>query len=207
MSFTTLTPRRLARQPAGGELLAGWRGTVVRLAFGLVFALDAVMKWLPGYRHTFISQLQQTAQGQPAFLHGWFHFWISVNEQSPMLFADLTGLAETTLAIVLLFGVARRAGYLIGAGYMLMVWAIGEGFGGPYVSGSTDVGAGIVYVILFAGLLAFAPAARDERLSLASTATWSRACPGGATSPSRMPPTATRRPPSRFRRRRDLVAA
>jgi nitrite reductase (NO-forming) len=166
MSVTTLTPRRLARQPAGGRSLDGWAGTLVRLAFGLVFALDAVMKWLPGYRHTFISQLEQTAQGQPPFLHGWFHFWISLNEQSPMLFADVTGLAETTLAIVLLFGVARRAGYLMGAGYMLMVWAVGEGFGGPYVSGSTDVGAGIMYVILFAGLLAYAPAARNERLSL-----------------------------------------
>jgi hypothetical protein len=49
---------------------------------------------------------------------------------------------------------------------MLLVWAVGEGFGGPYVSGSTDVGAGIIYTVLFLTLFAFSPPARDERLSL-----------------------------------------
>jgi nitrite reductase (NO-forming) len=138
----------------------------MRLAFGLVFAIDAVMKWLPGYRDTYISQLQQVAQGQPAFLHGWFHFWISLQQQAPGLFADLTGVAETTLALVLLLGVARRAGYMLGAVYMFMVWAVGEGFGGPYVAGSTDIGAGIIYVLLFLTMLALAGPARREPFSL-----------------------------------------
>jgi hypothetical protein len=34
------------------------------------------------------------------------------------------------------------------------------------MSGSTDVGTGIVYALLFITLLAFAPPARRERLSL-----------------------------------------
>jgi hypothetical protein len=34
--------------------------------------------------------------------------------------------------------------------------AVGEGFGGPYMSGSTDVGTGIVYALLFITLLTFA---------------------------------------------------
>ncbi len=67
---------------------------------------------------------------------------------------------------MLLLGVARRAGYTVGAVYMLMVWAVGEGFVGPYVAGSTDVGTGIVYIMLFVTLLVFAPPARRERLSL-----------------------------------------
>ena len=41
----------------------------------------------------------------------------------------------------------------------------GEGFGGPYSSGSTDVGTGIVYAVLFLTLLTFAPPARRERMS------------------------------------------
>jgi thiosulfate dehydrogenase (quinone) large subunit len=49
---------------------------------------------------------------------------------------------------------------------MLMVWAVGEGFGGPYVAGSTDVGTGIVYVMLSITLLVFSPPARRERFSL-----------------------------------------
>jgi thiosulfate dehydrogenase (quinone) large subunit len=90
--------------------------------------INAVLKWLPGYRHTYLAQLKGVAQGQPGFLHGWFHFWITLQSGSPSLWADLTGIAETVIALVLLLGVARRAGYLLGAGYMLLVWAVGEGF-------------------------------------------------------------------------------
>ncbi|MGZ4273110.1 MAG: hypothetical protein ACXVRP_05030 [Solirubrobacteraceae bacterium] len=144
----------------------GWTGTVVRILFGVIWAIDAFLKWLPGYRHSYIDQLKTAAQGQPSWLHGWFHFWINLQSGAPSVFATLTGLTETTLAVVLLFGVARRFGYALGAGYMLMVWAVGEGFGGPYVAGATDVGTGIVYVMLFVTLLAFAPPARRERLSL-----------------------------------------
>ena len=82
------------------------------------------------------------------------------------LFAILTGLMETSLALVLLFGVARRLGSTVGAVYALMVWADGEGFGGPYMSGSTDIGTGIIYTVLFITLLVLAPPARRERLSL-----------------------------------------
>jgi uncharacterized membrane protein YphA (DoxX/SURF4 family) len=144
----------------------GWTGTIVRLLFGVIWAVDAYLKWLPGYRHDYISNLKQTAQGQPSWLHGWFHFWINLQTGAPALFATLTGLMETTLALVLLLGVARRAGYTVGAVYALLVWAVGEGFGGPYMSGSTDVGTGIVYTMMFLTLLVFSPPARRERLSL-----------------------------------------
>ncbi len=82
------------------------------------------------------------------------------------MFAILTGLMESTLALVLLLGVARRVGYTVGAVYALLVWAVGEGFGGPYMSGSTDIGTGIIYTMLFIALLVFAPPARRERFSL-----------------------------------------
>ena len=122
--------------------LASWGATSLRLAFGIVFAINAVLKWLPGYRDSYLSQLKDVAQGQPSWLHGWFHFWVTLQSGAPSFWADLTGVTETALALVLLLGVARRPGYLVGAGYMLLVWAVGEGFGGPYVSGSTDVGTG-----------------------------------------------------------------
>jgi thiosulfate dehydrogenase (quinone) large subunit len=145
---------------------AGWTGTTVRVLFGLVFGVDAVLKWLPGYRHTYLAALKSAAAKQPGWLHGWFHFWINLQSKSPNSFAVLTGLAETGLALVLLLGVARRVGYAAGVVYSMLVWSVGEGFGGPYMSGSTDVGTGIVYALLFVTLLTFAPPARRERLSL-----------------------------------------
>jgi thiosulfate dehydrogenase [quinone] large subunit len=145
---------------------AGWTGTTVRVLFGVVFGVDAFLKWLPGYRHTYIAALKSASASQPAWLHGWFHFWITLQSKAPTSFAVLTGLAETGLALILLLGVARRAGYAAGVVYSLLIWSVGEGFGGPYASGSTDVGTGIVYALLFVTLLAFSPPARRERLSL-----------------------------------------
>jgi len=145
---------------------AGWTGTIVRLLFGVIWGIDAYLKWLPGYRHSYIANLRMAAQGQPSFLHGWFHFWINLQSGAPTLFATLTGLMESALALVLLLGIARRVGYSVGAVYALLVWAIGEGFGGPYTSGSTDIGTGIIYTMLFIALLVFAPPARRERFSL-----------------------------------------
>jgi nitrite reductase (NO-forming) len=142
-----------------------WRGTALRLAFGAILTIDAVLKWLPGYRHTFVSQVP-TAQGEPGWLHGWFHFWFTASSGSPNLFVDLTILAETGLAIVVVFGVARRAGYIAGAVYMLFVWGVGEAFGGPYSSGATDIGTGIIYTLVFLALLLWMPSARDERWAL-----------------------------------------
>jgi thiosulfate dehydrogenase (quinone) large subunit len=171
MSATRSIPAAPPRPASSAERTlpspsTGWTGTAVRLIFGVIWGLDAALKWLPGYRHHYISQLQEAAEGQPSWLHGWFHFWITLQKGAPALFADLTGVMETALAVVLLLGVARRLGYTVGLIYSLLVWAVGEGFGGPYESGSTDVGTGIVYALLFATLLVFAPPARRDRLSL-----------------------------------------
>ena len=164
-TLTAPTTRPAPREPSQPRM-AGWGGTILRLAFGVVWAIDAVLKWLPGYRSSYISQLNGAASGQPAFLHGWFHFWITLQSSSPSFWVDLTRVTETVLALVLVLGVARRPGYLVGAGYMLMVWAVGEGFGGPYTSGATDVGAGVIYTLLFLTLLACSPASLRERLSV-----------------------------------------
>ena len=78
---------------------------------------------------------------------------------------------ETLIAAALLLGVARKFTYAAGAVFSLLIWAIAEGFGGPYSSSSTDVGAGIVYALVFAFLLvvdvygsATAPHTIDDRI-------------------------------------------
>src|SRR6266568_2001919 len=34
----------------------------------------------------------------------------------------------------------------------LMIWSTAQGFGGPYGPGSTDIGVGIIYTLVFCGL-------------------------------------------------------
>lgn len=41
---------------------------------------------------------------------------------------------------------------MIGILLSVVIWTTAEGFGGPYSAGSTDIGAAIIYPLVFAGL-------------------------------------------------------
>lgn len=124
----------------------------LRIIFGLMWAVNAGFKWQPAFRTSFIDQVKGALDGQPQWLHGWFNFWIHILSHNPTLFAFLVTIGESLIALALIFGVARRATYLGAAVFSLLIWAIPEGFGGPYSAASTDIGAGIVYAIVFLSL-------------------------------------------------------
>jgi thiosulfate dehydrogenase [quinone] large subunit len=132
---------------------------IVRLGFGLIWGIDATLKWLPGFRDNYLMMIRASAQGQPAWLLPFFHVWARAVAPAPGLFAMLTALAETAICLSLLLGIAQRAGFIFGAVFGLLIWAVGEGFGGPYVSGATDIGCAIMYSVLFAALLLAVPRA------------------------------------------------
>jgi len=96
--------------------------------------------------------IKSAADGQPHWLYHWFSFWISAWSHSPHLFAVLTALTESLIALALLFGFARRATYLAAATFSLLIWSTAEGFGGPYTINSTDIGAAVIYAIVFFSL-------------------------------------------------------
>ena len=132
---------------------------IARLGFGLIWGIDATLKWLPGFRDNYLMMIQASAQGQPSWLLPWFHFWARAVAPAPGLFAILTAVAETAVCLCLLLGLFQRAGFIFGAVLGLVIWAVGEGFGGPYVSGATDIGCAIMYSALFAALLLAVPRA------------------------------------------------
>ena len=68
--------------------------------------------------------------------------------------AVLTATTETYLAFRPIAGFARKLTYAIGIAYAFFVWSVAKGFGGPYVPGTTtDVGAAIIYGLVFWALL------------------------------------------------------
>ncbi len=67
--------------------------------------------------------------------------------------AYASAITESLLAVALISGFARKSVYIVGVCYSLLIWAVGEGFGAPYQSGSTDVGAAIIYTFVFVALL------------------------------------------------------
>ena len=125
---------------------------ILRIAFGCMWAIDAAFKWQPAFRNGFLDQVQSAAQGQPSWLSWWFNFWVQLLAHGPHFFAIVVAVSETLIALALIFGFARGITYLAAAVFSLLIWGVGEGFGGPYGQGSTDIGTGIVYVVVFLAL-------------------------------------------------------
>ncbi len=122
---------------------------ILRVIFGFMWGINAALKWQHTFRDGFLDQIKSAADGQPSWLHGWFSFWIHFFSNNPHLFAAFVALVETAIALALIFGIARRTTYLLAAVFSLFIWAIAEGFGGPYSATSTDIGTGIIYAVVF----------------------------------------------------------
>ncbi|HET8764905.1 MAG TPA: multicopper oxidase domain-containing protein [Rhodanobacter sp.] len=127
--------------------------TALRVAFGLIWVVNAALTWTNEFAVHYVGYLHNAAQGQSAWSGWWFSLWIAVVTPHAMLFVWATRIIETALALALVFGFARKTTYIAGALFSLLVWSTAEGFGGPYAVGATNMGAGIVYVLVFIALL------------------------------------------------------
>ena len=125
---------------------------VLRIVFGVIWAIDAAFKWQPSFAKSFMDTIASAAQGQPSWLNPWFHFWTHFIAHNPHLFAVLAAVIESLIALALLFGFARRITYLSAAVFSLIIWAVAEGFGGPYSNASTDIGEAVIYAVVFFAL-------------------------------------------------------
>ena len=145
---------------------AGGLKTTFRVIFGIVWLVDGSLKFAPGLVAQFPSLVKTAGAGQPAWLHPWFSFWATQAAAQPAFWVYFTGTLEVALAFCLIFGFLRKIAYVGGALLSLLIWAVPEGFGGPYGPGSTDIGTGIVYAILFLALITLNAAYGPSRWSL-----------------------------------------
>ncbi len=54
-------------QPQGASRpCAAWPKDALRISFGLIWLVDATLKWLPGFRAGYMDTIMGQAQGQPA---------------------------------------------------------------------------------------------------------------------------------------------
>ena len=96
--------------------------------------------------------LTSMLDGQPVWVQAWINQWIHLVNINPHLFAIIIAITETIIAFGLIFGFLTRGIFFLSIIFSLLLWSIGEGFGGPYVSGSTDIGCAIIYVFVTLGL-------------------------------------------------------
>ncbi len=126
----------------------------LRVAFGVVWAVGAALTWSPDFAVHYVGYLHNAAQGQPSWLAGWFAMWIALVTPHAVIFTWLTRIIETTIALALLTGFARKILYIVGGLFSLLIWSTAEGFGGPYTVGATNMGTAISYVLIFVALIA-----------------------------------------------------
>ena len=125
----------------------------IRIFLGIVWLIDGYLKFSPGLVDSFPDLVRSAGDGQPTWLQPWFNFWSSVTTGNAALFVYTTGMLEVALGVALVLGFMRKIAYLGGIIFSLFIWAIPEGFGGPYGLGSTDIGTGIIYSFVFLSLI------------------------------------------------------
>lgn len=158
--------------PSSGKVLSRLRSlsavTLFRIAFGIVWMIDAVMKFTWLQPSDVIKLAQGAGQGQPTWLQPWYNFWISSVTSAPTTFLYAIGGFELALGIALITGFMRKTAYFVGIMLSLMIWAIAEGFGGPYGLGSKDIGAAIMYAFVFVAIIIMERNAKYGKYSLDS---------------------------------------
>jgi uncharacterized membrane protein YphA (DoxX/SURF4 family) len=111
--------------------------------------------------------VQNASQGQPAWLHSWYNFWIASLTSTPTAFLHGIGLIELSLGLALIIGFLRKTIYLGGIILSLMIWSTVEGFGGPYGPGTTGpVGAAIMYAFIFFAIIIVERSSNYNKYSL-----------------------------------------
>jgi nitrite reductase (NO-forming) len=152
-------------QVASGRCAPTWPKDALRITFGIIWLIDATLKWLPGFRASYMSVIMAEAQGQPGWLQPWFNFWIRFQHPDAMVLAYLAAVIETLIAVALIIGFARKLTYISAIVFSLLIWATAEGFGGPYTAGASDIGTAVIYAVVFAGLLMLSYYAGPARYS------------------------------------------
>lgn len=125
---------------------------ILRIIFGIIWLVDAFFKWDPAFINNFTDYLTEGAANQSALVQAWVHLWIVGVSVNPYFFAIVVAIAETAIAIGLLFGLFTEIAIVGGIAMTFVIWSTAEGFGGPYISGSTDIGAAIIYMMVLIAL-------------------------------------------------------
>jgi thiosulfate dehydrogenase [quinone] large subunit len=128
---------------------------VVRILFGLLWAIDAWLKWLPGFigGQTIAHELNPQSVSTPV-VHGWVQLWHDVAGMNPGMFAMGTAVIETLLAAALIFGILSNLTFIVTAAFSFGIWTAPEHMHLPWgTPGMTDLGPSIGYV--FAALALF----------------------------------------------------
>jgi uncharacterized membrane protein YphA (DoxX/SURF4 family) len=145
---------------AGPDLNRLRAAAVVRIGFGIVWAIDATFKFMPGFVHgqTLDDELGGAKDISFPVVHQWIQLWHHIALSHPMVFAVGTGIVESLIALGLILGAFSNTVFIGSAVFSAGIWSAAEGFHLPWNrSGITDLGPSVGYI--FASLALFLAAA------------------------------------------------
>jgi uncharacterized membrane protein YphA (DoxX/SURF4 family) len=126
------------------------QAAAVRIAFGVIWGIDAVFKFLPGFVHgqTFTDELGGASAVHTPVIHQWIQLWHALASPHPAAFAVATGIVEALIALGLIFGAFSNLVFIGSAIWSFGIWSAAEGFHLPWTkSGITDLGPSVGYII------------------------------------------------------------
>lgn len=132
---------------------------VVRILFGLLWLFDAFWKWHPGFFEHSLSYLRSSEVGQPTWIVVYIGFFVQVlSAIGGVIFGIFAAIIETVLGLSLLIKRGFDWFLPIGLLYSFGVWTTAEGWGGPYVLGSTGnrgdvLGTANIYMVVYLYLI------------------------------------------------------
>jgi nitrite reductase (NO-forming) len=143
-----------------------WLKTTFRVLLGIVWVINGALKFQNDFASSFPSVVQSAQDNAPSWLQGWYSFWVTQATLYPTQIVYTVGFLELIPGFALIFGFMRKFAYVGGVLLSLAIWAVPEGFGGSYGPGTTDIGTGAVYALVFLGLIVISAAFGPTRWSL-----------------------------------------
>jgi thiosulfate dehydrogenase [quinone] large subunit len=142
------TPETPVARVFGRSWLRG--AAIVRILFGLIWTIDAVFKWLPGFigGQTLGHELGGAAEIKTPVVHQWLRLWNGIGLADPHAFAVGIAIVESLFALAILLGAFSNGAFLGSALLSLGIWSGAEGFHLPWgAPGQTDIGPSVGYII------------------------------------------------------------
>ena len=114
---------------------------VARLIFGITVLVAGLNKLLPGAAAQYAAEVSSQGSGW------WYAFWGGLAESHATVFTYSVCSAEIFVGVGLLFGLLRKAVYLLGIGLGIFIWAVPEGFSGFNFVNGLFASTGLLYVV------------------------------------------------------------
>ena len=126
----------------------------LQLAIGILWLLDGIFQLQPKmFTAAFANNvILPAASGQPTFVSLPIHWFVSLFLLNPTLFNSLVVVAQLSIGVLILNKKTVKIGLITSVFWGLLVWIIGEGYGGIF-SGQFSLlmgapGAAIIYSLL-----------------------------------------------------------